>query len=81
MTAIESASRRAALSLLSRMRGGFVELVEPDGRRFLFGDPGSDLAIRLEVRSPAFYRSLLGGSVGLGESYRDGHWDCATSSP
>jgi hypothetical protein len=44
MTAIESASRRAALGLLSRLRGGFVELAEPDGRRFLFGDPGFDLA-------------------------------------
>jgi cyclopropane-fatty-acyl-phospholipid synthase len=76
MTAIESVPRRAALSLLSRLRGGFVELAEPDGRRFLFGDPGSDLAARLEVRSPAFYRSLVGGSVGLGEAYRNGHWDC-----
>jgi cyclopropane-fatty-acyl-phospholipid synthase len=76
MTAIESASRRAALSLLSRLRGEFVELAEPDGRRFRFGDPGSDLAARLEVHSHAFYRSLLGGSVGLGEAYRDGHWDC-----
>jgi cyclopropane-fatty-acyl-phospholipid synthase len=76
MTAIESTSRRAALSLLSRLRDGFVELAEPDGRRFRFGSPGSDLAARLEVRSPAFYRSLRGGSVGLGEAYRDGHWDC-----
>jgi len=76
MTAIESAFRRAALSLLSRLRGGFVELAEPDGRRFRFGSPGSDLAARLEVRSPAFYRSLMGGSVGLGEAYRDGLWDC-----
>jgi cyclopropane-fatty-acyl-phospholipid synthase len=76
MTAIESASRRVALSLLSRLRGGFVELAEPDGRRFRFGSPGSDLAARLEVRSPAFYRSLMGGSVGLGEAYRDGLWDC-----
>ena len=59
MTAIESVPRRAALSLLSRLRGGFVELAEPDGRRFLFGDPKSELAARLEVRSPAFYRSLL----------------------
>lgn len=28
------------------------------------------------VRSHAFYRALFGGSVGLGEAYRDGIWDC-----
>jgi cyclopropane-fatty-acyl-phospholipid synthase len=75
MTTIEGASRRAALGLLSRLRGGTIELVEPDGRRFRFGEP-ADLSATLEVRSPRFYRSLLGGSVGLGESYRDSLWDC-----
>jgi cyclopropane-fatty-acyl-phospholipid synthase len=86
MTAIESASRRLALGLLSRLRGGRLELVEPtsNGLRLRapshqhlpFGDPGADLAATVEVHSPRFYRSLLGGSVGLGESYRDGLWDC-----
>jgi cyclopropane-fatty-acyl-phospholipid synthase len=85
MTTIEGASRRAALGLLSRLRGGTIELVEtpsnglrlraPSHQRFRFGEP-ADLSATLEVRSPRFYRSLLGGSVGLGESYRDGLWDC-----
>jgi cyclopropane-fatty-acyl-phospholipid synthase len=74
MTAIEGACRRAALRLLSRLRGGTIELVEPEGRRFRFGEP-SDLSAVIGVRS-RFYRSLLAGSVGLGESYRDGLWDC-----
>ena len=86
MTAAESASRRAALSLLSRLRGGFLELAEPSKngsrwrapshQRFRFGDPRSGLAAHLQVHSPGFYRSLLGGSVGLGAAYRDGLWDC-----
>jgi cyclopropane-fatty-acyl-phospholipid synthase len=76
MTAIEGACRRAALGLLSRLRGGVLELVEPDGRRFRFGEPSAELGTTLEVRSPRFYRALLGGSVGLGEAYRDGLWDC-----
>jgi cyclopropane-fatty-acyl-phospholipid synthase len=76
MTAIEGASRRAALGLFSRLRGGTLELVEPSGSRFRFGDIGTDLSATLEVHSPRFYRALLGGSVGLGESYRDGLWDC-----
>jgi cyclopropane-fatty-acyl-phospholipid synthase len=75
MTAIEGACRRAALGLFSRLRGGSIELVEPGGRRFRFGEP-ADLSLTVEVRSPRFYRALLGGSVGLGESYRDGLWDC-----
>jgi cyclopropane-fatty-acyl-phospholipid synthase len=75
MPTIEGASRRAALGLLPRLRGGTIELMEPGGRRFRFGEP-ADLSATLVVRSPRFYRSLLGGSVGLGESYRDGLWDC-----
>jgi cyclopropane-fatty-acyl-phospholipid synthase len=76
MTGIEGACRRAALGLLSRLRGGTIELVESTRRkRFRFGEP-ADLAATIQVHSPRFYRSLLGGSVGLGESYRDGLWDC-----
>ena len=76
MTAIESASRRLALGAFSRMRGGSLELTEPDGRKLRFGDPDADLSAAVEIHSPAFYRALLGGSVGLGEAYRDGLWDC-----
>ncbi|MHB8235710.1 MAG: class I SAM-dependent methyltransferase, partial [Solirubrobacteraceae bacterium] len=36
----------------------------------------SPLSAVLRVRSPRFYRQLLRGSVGLGESYVDGLWDC-----
>jgi cyclopropane-fatty-acyl-phospholipid synthase len=76
MTAIEGASRRLALGAFSRLRGGRLELVEPDGRRFRFGDAAADLAATVKVNSLRFYRALLGGSVGLGEAYRDGLWDC-----
>jgi cyclopropane-fatty-acyl-phospholipid synthase len=57
------------------MRGGHLELIEEDGKRFAFGEPGSELSATIEVHSPAFYRSMLGGSVGMGEAYRDGVWD------
>jgi cyclopropane-fatty-acyl-phospholipid synthase len=76
MTAIESASRRLALAMFSRLRGGSLELIEPDGRRFTFGDAAADLAATVKVNSLRFYRALLGGSVGLGEAYRDKLWDC-----
>ncbi len=76
MTAIESASRRLALGAFSRVRGGSLELIEPDGRRFHFGDAATDLAATIKINSARFYRSLLSGSVGLGEAYRDRLWDC-----
>jgi cyclopropane-fatty-acyl-phospholipid synthase len=71
----EKASRRLAFGALSRITGGHLELTESDGRRFAFGDPSAELRASIQVNSPVFYRSMLGGSVGLGESYRDGAWD------
>jgi cyclopropane-fatty-acyl-phospholipid synthase len=76
MTAVEGASRRLALRALSRLHGGRLDLVEPDGKRLRFGDAGADLAATIEIHAPGFYRSMLAGSVGLGEAYRDGLWDC-----
>ena len=76
MTAIESACRRLALRVLSGIRDGRLELVEPDSKRLSFGEADADLAATVEIRSPGFYRAMLGGSVGLGEAYRDGAWDC-----
>jgi cyclopropane-fatty-acyl-phospholipid synthase len=76
MTAIEAASRRLVLRVLSGLRGGRLELVEPGGRRLRFGEAGADLAAAIEVHSARFYRALLSGSVGFGEAYRDRLWDC-----
>ena len=76
MTAIESASRRLALGAFSRVRGGSLELIEPDGRNFTFGEAAADLAATIRVNSARFYKTLLSGSVGLGEAYRDRLWDC-----
>jgi cyclopropane-fatty-acyl-phospholipid synthase len=76
MTAIEAASRRLAHTAFSRVHGGHLELIEPDGRRFSFGDAAADLAATVKINSLRFYRAVLRGSVGLGEAYRDGVWDC-----
>ncbi len=68
-----SLTRRAVHRVLAGLRGGCLEIGE--GRRELsFGDPEAELRARAEVRHPHAYRSLLRGSVGLGESYADGHW-------
>ncbi len=76
MTAIERSCRRLCLRMFSRIRGGHLELIEPDGNRLSFGDSDTDLTATVEIHSTAFYRALLGGTVGMGEAYRDGFWDC-----
>ena len=86
MTAIQSACRRLALRVLSGVRDGRLVLIEPASnglrsrapshRRLRFGQADSELAATVEIHSPHFYRAMLGGSVGLGEAYRDGVWDC-----
>src|SRR4051812_20804845 len=86
MTAVEGATRRLALSAFSRIRGGRLDLIEapsnglrsraPSHHHFTFGQPDAELSATVHVHSPRFYRALLGGTVGLGEAYRDGVWDC-----
>jgi cyclopropane-fatty-acyl-phospholipid synthase len=74
MKSVERASRRLALGALSRLRAGRVELIER-GLPFGFGEPGADLSATLEVHNPRFYRAMLGGTIALGEAYRDRVWD------
>jgi cyclopropane-fatty-acyl-phospholipid synthase len=76
VAASEAACRRAAFRLLSHLRRGTIDLIESRGSRFRFGEPHADLAVTIAVHSPRFYRAMLGGSVGLGEAYRGGVWDC-----
>jgi cyclopropane-fatty-acyl-phospholipid synthase len=76
MNPIERSCRRLGLRALSRVRGGRLQLAEPGGPWREFGDPGGDLKARVEVHSPRFWRSMLAGSAGMGEAYRDGVWDC-----
>jgi cyclopropane-fatty-acyl-phospholipid synthase len=86
MTAIESACRRLALRVLSGIRDGRLILIEPtsnglrsrapSNNRLAFGQADSELSATVEIHDPSFYRAMLGGSVGLGEAYRDGAWDC-----
>jgi cyclopropane-fatty-acyl-phospholipid synthase len=75
MTLTERACRRVALRVLPRLGGGQLELIEPGGARFRFGDVASDLRATITLHSQRFYRALLSGSVAVGEAYRDGIWD------
>ncbi len=62
--------------LLSRTKEGQL-VVHENGVAHTFGSPsGPDpLRAHITVNDPAFNRSILKGSLGLGQSYMDGMWD------
>ena len=74
---IDRLARMIVLRLLSRIRGGELVIIE-DSARLSFGECARErpLSAVLHVRSASFYRQMLRGSVGLGEAYVHGLWDC-----
>jgi len=68
-------ARRIVLLALARLRAGRIEIVE-DGRRRGFGPAATELRATVEIRDPAAWRGPLRGSLGLGETYLEGQWEC-----
>ena len=67
--------RRLVLSVIGRIHGGRVEILE-NGRTTVIGDEGSDLRATVTVHSPKLWRRMLRGSTGMGDSYMRHEWDC-----
>ncbi len=74
---IDAAVRAAVLRVLSHIRNGELEIVEDGGLRHRFGSMATfPVRAVLRVHRPAFYRSLVRGSIGAARSYAEGAWDC-----
>ena len=72
---LEAAAWRAALSMASRVRIGCLTVVEPDGRRRVYGDRSSDRRAEIRVHDrAAALRVVAHGETGAGEAYMDGQW-------
>jgi cyclopropane-fatty-acyl-phospholipid synthase len=76
---IDRLLRRRLLETLMEVRGRIT--LEEAGAVTVLGTPdevdGVPLAVHLRIHDPAFYRQVaLNGSVGAGEAYMDGLWDC-----
>lgn len=73
---IEQIAKRGILSLLNRLHTGHLQLI--DGQQIHdFGQPHAALKAVVTVRNPGFYSCLaFAGSVGAGEAYFHGDWDC-----
>jgi len=55
---------------------GCITLVE-ENERIQFGNPSSSLNVTVTVKDPAMYKLFaLSGSVGAGEAYILGYWEC-----
>ncbi len=70
------AQARAMLSALVHLPRGSLRVTLPDGRSFFVGGkaPGPNAEVRLRNwKLPR--RALLGGTIGLAESYVDGDWE------
>lgn len=78
---VERMLRARVVSSLADLRGCRLTLVEGE-RTTVLGHAGTSTDATLEatvrVHDPAFYRAVaLNGSVGAGEAYMDGLWDCS----
>jgi cyclopropane-fatty-acyl-phospholipid synthase len=72
--------RTRLLEQMQALRDCQLTIIDHLGESVL-GHPARDsaktLRATLRVHDPAFYRAIAGnGSVGAGEAYIDGHWDC-----
>jgi cyclopropane-fatty-acyl-phospholipid synthase len=70
----DAAARAAVGAVLSRTRGGEIEVVE-NGRSKVYGETGTDLRATVQINDPAAWRGPLHGSVGIGEGFVDGLWE------
>jgi cyclopropane-fatty-acyl-phospholipid synthase len=75
---VSGRARAAVHAVFGRIRSGRVELHETwSGRTRGFGPGDAGLAARVEVHDPRLYAMLVRRrSVGLGEAYAEGMWDC-----
>lgn len=71
-----SLASRLSFAIAGRIRYGTVEITVPEGITRRFGGQQSGPVGHLFIRNNRLIRRLiLGGNVGLGESYMDGDWD------
>jgi len=80
---IDQLCRNIFMSKISKLEEGNVEIVELFSREhqsFYFGPSvgsSESLSCKISIHHPnAYSKIVLGGSIGSGEGYMDGDWDC-----
>ncbi|MGB5292320.1 MAG: class I SAM-dependent methyltransferase, partial [Lysobacterales bacterium] len=75
---LDNLARRLVIKQLGRLKTGNLQLLEA-GSSISFGETLADaeLSAEIEVIDPAFYSDIaFGGSIGAGEAYMRGSWQC-----
>ena len=73
---LDRALRKRLLSTMAELHGRSLRVVDALGDE-QFGSDQSSPPITMEILDPGFYRAVAGnGSVGAGEAWMDGHWQC-----
>ena len=73
---LDALARRLVLAQLGRLQCGSL-VVSEQGQRRLFGN-GQGLSATLTVNDPEFWSDIaFGGSVGAGEAWMRGAWECS----
>jgi cyclopropane-fatty-acyl-phospholipid synthase len=77
-TGLDRLARRIVRGRLAAIESGTVTLIEGNESETFGNEVASfPLAVVIRVHSPAFYSDIaFGGSVGSGESYIHGTWEC-----
>lgn len=71
---IDSIARQLFFKSFESCQDCGIEVVCSEGN-FRFGDPKSELQATIAVHHPRFFRrAVLGGDIGVGESFMDGDW-------
>lgn len=73
----EKAARRLLHQRLSLLAKGMLTIIEPDGERTTFEgeQPGRQATIHIRA-ARTYWRTLVNGDIGFGESYMKGEWTC-----
>jgi len=73
---LKNVAKKAVLKNLSEIRRGCLTVIEGESR-MTFGTSETGPSAEIRIHSPDFYKhAALGGSIGIGEAYMDGGWDC-----
>jgi cyclopropane-fatty-acyl-phospholipid synthase len=78
ISALTRLAKALLLSQLKKIRHGRLRLID-SGLQESFGDAAAEATLEatIQVRDPRFYSdSVFGGTVGAGEAYIRGYWDC-----
>ncbi|MBQ4846824.1 cyclopropane-fatty-acyl-phospholipid synthase family protein [Pseudoalteromonas sp. MMG005] len=68
--------KKLVLSAFGKIEEGYITVIE-GAQTYTFGSEHSTLSCVITVLSDQMYKQFaLGGSVGAGEAYIDGHWKC-----